>query len=51
MFKTFLLMSACAGINLAVGNVLLGGLFVLAQMSTGIACFLDLATEMARDEK
>lgn len=51
MFKTFLLMSICAGLNLAVGNVLLGGLFVLAQASTGVACLCELAADLARDEK
>lgn len=51
MFKTFLVMSICAGLNLAVGNVYLGALFVLAQASTGVACLCELAAELMREEK
>lgn len=49
MFKTFLMLTVCAGLNLAVGNVVLGGLFLVAQGSCAVVMMLDGVADLARE--
>lgn len=51
MKSAFWMFTGLAGLNLAVGNVWLGAFCVLMQASFGIAAMLELAAELARDEK
>ena len=42
MFKTFLMWSAIAGVNFALGNVLIGSACVLLQIGTGLAALIEV---------